>query len=114
MPAGMEFIVVFNRIPALIAFVESESRRAVKSSADRIAEKARNYAPVDTGALRGSIEAVSTVAGKEAEVRVGAEYGRFVEFGTYKMEAQPFLSPAVAEEKEAFFAAVGKGLFASF
>jgi HK97 gp10 family phage protein len=114
MARGFNIVVVYNAIPALIAFVESESRAAVKASADRIAQKARNYAPVDTGALRNSIEAVSNIAGKEAEVRVSAPYAAYVEYGTYKMDAQPFLTPAVREEEAAFFASVGKGLFASF
>lgn len=111
---AMEIVVVWNRIPALIAFVESETRRAVKASADRVAERARQMAPVDTGALRSSIQAVSTTAGKSAEVRVGVEYAAYVEYGTYKMAAQPYLSPAVAQEQERFFAECGAGVFAKF
>lgn len=112
--ALVQVVVVYNAIPALMAFVETQSRVAVKASADRIAEKARNYAPVDTGSLRSSIQAVSNLAGKSAEVTVGAPYAAYVEYGTYKMDAQPFLSPAVREEEGRFFAEVGKGLFAKF
>ncbi len=112
--ARFHIVVVYNAIPALMAFVETQSRMAVKSSADRIAQRARSYAPVQTGALRNSIESVSNLAGKEAEVRVNAPYAAYVEYGTYKMDAQPFLTPAVREEEERFFASVGKGLFASF
>lgn len=111
---AFQIITVYNRIPALIAFVETQSRAAVKASADRIAEKARQLAPVDTGALRGSIEAVSVTTGKSAEVRVGVPYAAYVEYGTYKMAAQPFLSPAVEQEKERFIADVGANLFAKF
>jgi HK97 gp10 family phage protein len=50
--------------------------------------------------LRSSIESVSIEAGKSAEVRVGAPYAAFVEFGTYKMAARPYLYPAFQEHAE--------------
>ena len=92
--ATSEFIVVFNRIPALMAAVEAQSRSAPKRVADRIAADARTRAPVATGYLRSTIESVSVERGKTAEVRVGAEYAAYQEYGTYKMAAQPFLTPA--------------------
>jgi len=105
-PIESEFIIVFNRIPELIAAVEATSRRAPKKVADRIASTARSLAPVRTGALRGSIESVSLTRGKEAEVRVGVDYAKFVEYGTYKMAAQPFLTPAVTAHADEFIAEV--------
>lgn len=88
------FIVVFNRLPELVAEIEASSRSAPKRVADRIASDARARAPVQTGYLRSSIESASIEAGKSAEVYVGAEYGAYVEYGTYKMAARPFLTPA--------------------
>jgi HK97 gp10 family phage protein len=101
------FIVVFNRIPALIAAVEANAQQAPKRVADRIAASARSRAPVQTGALRASIESASVSRGKEAEVRVGAPYAGFVEYGTYKMGARPFLGPAVTEHQEEFLLEIG-------
>lgn len=100
---AVQFIVVYNKIPWLIAAVEAQSRSYPKRIADRIAASARQYAPVDTEFLSGSIESTSVSAGKEAEVMVGAPYGAYVEYGTYKMAAQPFLGPAVREHQEEFF-----------
>lgn len=100
MARGSGFIIVFNRIPQLIAAVEANSRSAPKRVADRIAATARTLVPVDTGALRASIESVSVEAGKEADVIVGKEYGIYVELGTYKMAAQPFLYPAVQQHAD--------------
>lgn len=94
MAVAVSFTVVFNHIPALIAHVESVSRSAPKKVCDTIAADARGRAPVATGYLRSSIQAVSLTAGKSAEVQVGAPYAAFVEFGTYKMAARPFLTPA--------------------
>lgn len=48
----------------------------------------------DTGRLLGSIEMVLFDGGLAAEVGTGLEYGRFLEFGTSKMAARPFLQPA--------------------
>jgi len=107
-------VIVFNRIPALIAFVEAESRAAVKKNADAIVRDAKALAPVDTGALRSSIQAVSIEAGKEADVEVNVSYAAYVEYGTYKMAAQPYLSPAVIAHTDEFFEDVGRGLFARF
>ena len=99
MPAA--FIVVFNHIPKLIATVEATSRSAPKKVADTIAAEARSRAPKDTGYLAGSISSRSLESGKTAEVFVEADYAAYVEFGTWKMAAQPFLSPAfAAHEKE--------------
>lgn len=88
------FIVIFNRIPELIVQVEAVSRSAPKRVADKVAADARSRAPVDTGYMKSTIESVSVESGKSAEVRVGAEYAGYVEYGTYKMAAQPFLTPA--------------------
>jgi HK97 gp10 family phage protein len=106
----IKWYVVMNRIPELIAAVEANARTGVKRHADAIARDARARAPYETGFLRDSIQAVSERIGKEALIVVGADYGRFVEYGTYKMAAQPFLGPAVAADEAAFFADMGKGL----
>jgi HK97 gp10 family phage protein len=106
----IQWYLVENRIPALIAAVEANARAAVKAHADKIASDARARAPVQTGYLRSSIHSESVSTGKEAQIIVGAEYGRFVEYGTYKMAAQPFLNPALEADKAAYFADMGKGL----
>ena len=108
MAAGASWIVVFNRIPALIAAVEAKKHSAALHAAEIGAERARSLAPVDTGELRDSIHAVLIGHG-EAEIRVEARHAPYVEFGTYKMAAQPYLSPALeglAEEMLVEFAGV--------
>lgn len=94
------FIVVYNHIPALIAAVEANSRAAPKRVADRVVATAKDMVPVDTGYLQSSIEAVSIQAGKTAEVYANAPYAAYVEYGTYKMAAQPFLGPAFQQHAE--------------
>ena len=108
---GSGFIVVYNRIPWLMAAVESNARAAVKKNADKIRDEAKRRVPVATGQLRQSITSAVVGTGKESVVVVGAEYGAYVEFGTYKMPARPFLYPAVQMYADDFFDDVGPGAF---
>jgi HK97 gp10 family phage protein len=112
--SGGGFIVVMNRIPALIAFVEAESRSAPKRVADKILSAAKRNAPVVTGKLVSSGHADSESAGKEATVTFDASYAVYVELGTYKMAPRFFLSRAVDEYRNEFELEMGKGLFAKF
>ena len=60
-------------------------------------EKAESYAkeicPVDTGRLRNSIAHAQEGSNTEV-IGSNVEYGVFVELGTHKMAAKPFLRPA--------------------
>jgi HK97 gp10 family phage protein len=85
--------VLFNRLPELAAQIESKAALAVAKTARDVEAAAKSRAPVDTGALRNSITA-EQLAALAWIVAVGAEYGIYQEFGTYKMGAQPFLVPA--------------------
>ncbi|MCP8316514.1 MAG: hypothetical protein H3Z51_06605 [archaeon] len=63
-----------------------------KDEASRlIAERVRSKSPVRTGALRDSIRPSMGMV----EARV--PYAKFVEYGTRRMKAQPFLRPAISE-----------------
>ena len=72
---------------------------ALAKGADTVAEAARASCPVDTGALRASISA--SADGNSASVTAGAPYAAYVEFGTCKMAAQPFLVPALLNNADA-------------
>ncbi len=86
--------------------VRSDNRAAVKSALDQriavaleeIGLTAEGYAkkacPVDTGRLRNSI--THAVSSAESVVYVGTnvEYAAYVELGTSRQKAQPYLKPA--------------------
>jgi len=57
-----------------------------------IAERAAELAPVDTGELRGSIGPQRL--GEGWAVVASAPHAGYVEYGTSKMAAQPYLRPA--------------------
>lgn len=58
----------------------------------KAAEYAARLAPVDTGRLKNSID--STYDDDSAYVGTNVEYAAYVEFGTSRMRAQPYLKPA--------------------
>lgn len=69
--------------------------------------EAKKLCPVDTGRLRASIHAGKKGKGV-AYVGTNVEYAPFVEFGTYKMRAKPYLRPAA---KKVLSRLRKKGLF---
>lgn len=71
---------------------------------------ARQLAPVDTGYLRSSITGDTEVGGQtvRGEVTAGANYAIYVEKGTSRMAAQPFMRPAQQQHEPAWLAALAQ------
>jgi HK97 gp10 family phage protein len=109
------------------------ARQATAAGAGVVRKAARQNAPKDTGNLQAAIvmkrerqtrlteEYVVAVrkgksrdvkAAKRGEGRLGKDafYARFMEFGTVKMPAQPFLRPALEENVQAATDAIAKRL----
>lgn len=80
------------------ATLSAEVRREVKQitteSADEIKREAKARVRVRTGHTRDTIERKSEDHGLGAEVGTSWFIGRFIEHGTKKMGARPFLFPA--------------------
>ena len=75
--------------------IEDGVNRAMEAIGKDVMERAKEYCPVDTGRLRDSI----TYETGDMSVAVGSdvEYAAYVELGTSKMAAQPYLRPALEE-----------------
>lgn len=78
---------------------------SVLSGAEIIRQSAIQKAPYKTGNLRGNIEkATSLKSFGRVEVDIGpnrkAWYAHFLEYGTSKMPAKPFLRPAIDENRD--------------
>ena len=71
----------------------SSMGRALRAGALVVEGHAKYYVPVDTGNLRSSIGTEGD--NNKAIVGASAEYAAYVEFGTVRMEAQPYMRPAV-------------------
>lgn len=77
--------------------LEGDVAVVLEANAQEIEVGAKRRAPVDTGKLRQSIKA-EKVADKTYKIAANstglAPYAPFVEFGTFRQRAQPFLFPA--------------------
>jgi hypothetical protein len=61
---------------------------------------------IDTGNLLNSVTASMSLDGLTGYVNIGAYYGIYIEFGTVKRAARPFLAPSVETIGPGFIAAV--------
>lgn len=80
----------------------------VRKTAFDIQGDAKILSPVDTGFNENSIttDIHGTGVNTTAEVGPTSEYGGFLEEGTTKMEAQPYLGPAFKRRLPGYIAAV--------
>jgi HK97 gp10 family phage protein len=83
--------------------VDTELKTGISKNVEKMAEQIANEAvlrvPIDTGELCGTIR-FQKIDDQTAEIYAGypkdeGEYAAFVEFGTWKMDAQPYMRPAV-------------------
>ncbi len=102
-------------IPGLAGRVRTLVAAIVAKTAADIETNAKAVVPVDTGNLKNSIQMdISHVSSDlHAEVNVGATYGAYVEYGTVKMAAKPFLTPAVELARKPFEKALGAAIMAA-
>jgi|SRR6185312_14966042 len=114
----------FNHYDEVFAGIDKQVQALVKKTAFDVEASAKGNAAVDTGFMRSSIyvktedSSDNSAGGKDAfpEVEipehnaalipVGAVYGIFVEYGTHKMGAQPFMTPAVEQARQPFLDAL--------
>lgn len=87
-------ILETSGIDALIAATPGRVTDLLDRAGFAVEGRAKALAPIKTGYLANSIQA-ETAGFFTRHVNVGADYGIYQEFGTYKMAAHPFLSPAV-------------------
>ncbi|WP_204122732.1 HK97-gp10 family putative phage morphogenesis protein [Lacticaseibacillus mingshuiensis] len=71
---------------------------AMKTTTGQVQAKAKQIAPKRTGVMAGNINVKpvkKTSTSVTGTIEAEKEYSSFVEFGTYKMSAEPFMRPAV-------------------
>lgn len=69
---------------------------------------AKRLAPVDTGTLRNSI--THTTSGETEYIGTNVEYAPYVEMGTSRTRAQPFLQPAIENNTSTYKSIIEKHL----
>lgn len=93
--------VLSNRLPQIAAGLRPKASQIVRRTALSIEAGAKRVVPVDTGNLKNSLQ-TQMVSDLEAEVGTVVEYGPYVEFGTSRQPAQPYLGPAAEAERGPF------------
>jgi len=96
-----------NRLGTIAAKLPGATHAVVARTVADIEGQAKLNAPVDTGALRNSIQGAMT-GPASGEVAVGAEHGIYVHEGTARMAARPFLQLAAEQVRPGFEAAAAK------
>lgn len=90
------------------AEVKSKIGKAVQKNGAQMHKAAISNAPVDTGALKQSI--TLEVSDMTATVQENKHYGIYVELGTRKMAAQPYIKPAFNSVKDTFVSDLRKAV----
>ena len=82
----------------VIQSVENAKRGGLEAASLIVEADATLRAPVDTGNLRSSITH-RVVSDEEAKIGTNVDYAPYLEYGTHKMAAQPYLRPALDSNK---------------
>lgn len=90
-------------------------RKGMRQGANVVRDEARAKAPLDTGLLKRQIRTRERSEENgdmrfAVEVTRSAFYGRFLEYGTSKLAARPFLRPAAESKAEAAVARMRNAL----
>ncbi|MGE0541213.1 MAG: HK97-gp10 family putative phage morphogenesis protein [Dehalococcoidia bacterium] len=89
----VRIVVKKNDLPGAPGKLAKAIGEAFQQLAPELLSTMQEATPVDTGELRGSENA--SAGAKELRLTAGTDHGKFVEFGTRKMAAQPFMRPTV-------------------
>lgn len=95
---GREMAEQFRRISRN---AENEIERALVSAGAKVVRDAKINCPVNTGRLQNSIAWRLIDEGNKSVVEVGTNvfYAKFIEYGTSRMPAKPFLVPAFLQNR---------------
>lgn len=90
-----------RNIDALLAGPDGPVAKELTRRAVQVERDAKQLCPVDTGRLRASIARVldRDPDGLVAIIGTNVEYAPYVELGTSTQQAQPFLRPALANQR---------------
>lgn len=77
--------------------LEAALSKRIRETAFNVEGDAKELCPIRFGHLQGSITTQISSDGLVAEIGTGVDYAEFVELGTRRMRARPYLLPAFEE-----------------
>lgn len=98
--------VLFNRMPDVIRKAPQRAKEAVKKATFDVEAQAKTRVRVDTGNLKNSLRSDFVSDGYTGIVGTNVEYAAYVEFGTVRMSARPYLTPAADAVRPSFIKAM--------
>ena len=99
-------VIKFDHFPEIAAAMPEKASAVVRKASFDIEGQAKNRVPVDTGALKNSISTEFENNGLTGIIAPHMEYATFVEFGTKRMSAQPYMIPAAEAVAPAYIEAM--------
>lgn len=98
---AMRIILTENRADELRAELSRAKKAALSAVGLQASKNVRQITPKDTGRLRSSIS--HRLQGDSAvAIGTNVEYATYVEMGTSKMKAQPYLRPGIENNAEQY------------
>lgn len=107
---GVTIVVKSNHLPQISAAIRPAVVAEVQKATYDVEAQAKAKAPVKTGTLRRSIHSVFSNGGLTGIVGPSVLYGKFVEFGTRRMGARPYMRPAAEAVLPKFADAVKRAI----
>lgn len=99
----VNYTVFYRNLERQTREVKNKVSQETNRASLRVERRAKKYAPWDTGYM--SMTIYSYMENTLSAVIISpAHYSIFVELGTRYMSAQPFIYPALQEEKPKYFA----------
>jgi len=86
--------------PEVLRRVEAAVLKSLSEAGMLVKTDAKLRCPVDTGNLRKSITSEVKQVDRSAEIGTNVEYAQYVEYGTKRTRAQPYLRPAGDENRD--------------
>jgi HK97 gp10 family phage protein len=101
----------FNRIAQFLRIYDEKKYQTLDEIGRFCKSKMDEYAAVDTGYMKSRNDyKVTKYFKQKLELKNDCEYSGYIEFGTYKMMAQPFMRPAVFNHLSEI-RAIARGVF---
>lgn len=91
---GMDEVIA--RLKALDPAMQAAAKDGLESGAEKMEARIQAGTPVKTGNLKASIKAGPVTGGGahlKVEIKTEVDYASYVELGTSKMSARPFMRP---------------------
>lgn len=100
-----KIIIKYNRLPQIAGRLPDAVGAIVRKAAFDIEANAKAVVPVDTGKLKNSITSEFPSPTK-AIIAPHTDYAAFVEYGTRRQRAKPYMRPAAEKVAPAFIEAL--------